>query len=167
MGLETDDIFSQRLKSPDCVRILFNCLQNLETKMTSITETYLAAKDWQIKGTEHLNDMSKAINFINEKFEEFERDLKKKEGKVKLLKKENSYLNKRLDEMDTVADRQEQYSRRSCLLVHRTVEETVENTDEKIINTLQQSMDEKIKAKDNGRSHRLGKPKCSMANLLQ
>ena len=58
--------FSQRLKSRECVKILFNCLQNLETKMKSIKETYLAAKDWQIKGTEQLNDMNKAINFINE-----------------------------------------------------------------------------------------------------
>ena len=47
MGLEKDDVFSQGLKS--------NCLQNLETEMKSIKES-LAAKDWQIKGTEQLND---------------------------------------------------------------------------------------------------------------
>ena len=46
--------------------------------------------------------------------------------------------------MDTVVDRQEQYSRRNCLLVHGTVEETAEDTDEKIINILQQGMDETI-----------------------
>ena len=44
MGLETDDVFSQGLKSPECVKILFNCLQNLETKMKSIKEISLAAK---------------------------------------------------------------------------------------------------------------------------
>ena len=43
--------------------------------------------------------------------------------------------------MDAVLDRQEQYSRRNCLLVHGIVEETAEDTDEKIINTPQQSMD--------------------------
>ena len=85
MGLETDNVFSQGLKSPECVKILFNCLQNLETEMKSIKEISLAAKDWQIKGTEQLNDMNKAINFINEKFEEFEKDLKKKEEEIKLL----------------------------------------------------------------------------------
>ena len=61
--------------------------------------------------------MSKAINFINEKFEELENYLKKKE-----------------DEMDAVVDRQEQYSRRNCLLVHGIGEETVEDTDKKIYN---------------------------------
>ena len=63
--------------------------------------------------------------------------------------------------MDAIVDRQEQYSRRNCLLVHGIVEETVEDTDEKIINTLQQSMNETIKPEDIDRSHRLGKPKSS------
>ena len=63
--------------------------------------------------------------------------------------------------MDAVVDRQEQYSRRNCLLVHGMAEEIVEDTDEKIINTLQQSMDETIKPEDIDRSHRLGKPKSS------
>ena len=55
--------------------------------MKSIKEISLAAKDWQIKGTEQLNDMNKAINFIYKKFEEFEKYLKKKEEKIKLKKK--------------------------------------------------------------------------------
>ena len=86
MGLETDDAFSQGLTSPECTKILFNCLLNLETEMKSIKEISLATKDWQVKGTEQLNDMNKVINFINKKFAEFEKDLKKKEEEIKLLK---------------------------------------------------------------------------------
>ena len=66
--------------------------------------------------------MNKAINFINEKFEEFEKEMKKKEEEIKHLEIENSYLNKRLGEMDAAVDRQEQYSQRNCLLVHEIVE---------------------------------------------
>ena len=88
----------------------------------------------------------------------------KKEEEIKLFKKENSYLNKRLLEMDVEVDSQEQYSRRNCLLVHGEVEETVEDTNEKIMNTLQQSMDETIKLEDIVRLHRLGKPK-SLKNV--
>ena len=62
--------------------------------------------------------------------------------------------------MDAV-DRQEQYSRYNCLLIHGIVEETAKGTYEKIINTLQQSMDETIKPEDIDRSHRLDKPKTS------
>ena len=63
--------------------------------------------------------------------------------------------------MGAVVDRQEQYSRRNCFLIHGIVEETVQDTDEKIINTRQQSMCETIKSQDIDRSHRLGKPKSS------
>ena len=105
--------------------------------------------------------MNKAINFINEKFEDFEKSLKKKDEEIKILETENNYLNKRLGEMDAVVDRQEQYSRRNFLLVHRIVEETLEDTDEKIMNTLQQSMDETITPEDIDRSHRLGNSKSS------
>ena len=73
MGLERNVYFSQGLKSPECVKILFNYLQNLETEMKSIKEISLAAKDLQIKGTEQVNDMNRAINFIDKKFEEFEK----------------------------------------------------------------------------------------------
>ena len=87
--------------------------------------------------------------------------MKKKEEEIKHLEKDNSYSNKRLDEMDAVVDRQEQYSKRNCLLVNGIVEQAVEDTDEKIINTLQQSMNETVKPEDIDRSRRLGKPKSS------
>ena len=97
MALETDDVFSQGVKLPECMKILFNCFQNLETEMKSIKEISLAAKDWQIKGTQQLNDMKKAINFIDRKFKDFEKVLKEKDEEIKLLEKESNYLNKRLD----------------------------------------------------------------------
>ena len=110
------------------MKILFNCLQ----KLTSIKGISGAARDWQMKGTEQLNDMNKVINFINEKFEEYKKALKEKDEEIKLLEKVKNYLNKRLDKMDAVVDKQEQYSRRNCLLVHGIVEETTEDTDKKI-----------------------------------
>ena len=80
MGLETDDVFSQGLKSPECVKILFK----LETELKSTKEISLTTKDWQIKRTEQLNDMNKAINLINEKTEDFEKNLKKKDKDLKV-----------------------------------------------------------------------------------
>ena len=64
MRLETN-IFSQGRKSPECVKILFKYLESVETGMKSIKERSLAAKDWQIKGTEQLNDIKKGTIFIN------------------------------------------------------------------------------------------------------
>ena len=52
MGLETDDVFSQGLKKTECVKILFNCLQNLETEMNSIKKYLLLLR------TSRLNELS-------------------------------------------------------------------------------------------------------------
>ena len=65
--------FAQGLKSPECGKLPFNCLQNFETEIQKTKEILLAAKEWQIKGTEQLNDRNSAIKFINEKFVEFEK----------------------------------------------------------------------------------------------
>ena len=115
MGLDKDDVFAKGLKSPECVKLLFNCLQNLETEIKSVKEIPLATKQWQIKSTEQLNEMNSAITLINEKFVEFEKKIKNNNEEIKSLMKENSCLTKRLEEMDAVLDRQEQYFRRNCL----------------------------------------------------
>ena len=59
--------------------------------------------------------MNSAIIYINEKFVEFENEIENNNEEIKSLRKENSYLKKRLEEMDAVLDRQEQSSRRNCL----------------------------------------------------
>ena len=56
-------------------------------------------------------------------------------------------------------DRQEQYSRRNCLLIHGLPESKNENTDELVIDTIKEKMGEEIKKNEIDRSHRLGAPK--------
>ena len=63
MGLDKDDVFAQGLKSPECVKLIFNCVQNLETEIKNVKEISLAAKDGQIEDTEQLNEMNSAITF--------------------------------------------------------------------------------------------------------
>ena len=63
--------------------------------MKNVNEISLAAKDWQIKGTEQINEMNSAITFINEKSFVFEKEIKNNKEEIKILGKENSYLRKR------------------------------------------------------------------------
>ena len=77
MGLDKDDVFALGLKSPECVSILFNWLQDLETEMKNVKEISFADKEWQTKGTEQLKEMKPAITFIIGKFVEFEKEKKK------------------------------------------------------------------------------------------
>ena len=43
MCLDKDDFSAQRLKSSECVKLLFNCVQNLETEMKIVKDISLAA----------------------------------------------------------------------------------------------------------------------------
>ena len=98
---------------------------------------------------------------INDKFEEFENDRKQKEKEINDLKSEVESLKKRLDETDQQLDRQEQYSRRNCLLVHGINELDNEDTDNLVIKNIKDLMNEEIVVTDIDRSHRLGKKKVN------
>ena len=59
--------------------------------------------------------MNSAITFINQKFAEFEEEIKNNNEEIKNLGKENSLSTKRFEEVDAVLDKEEQYSRRNCV----------------------------------------------------
>ena len=75
------EVFTESLKSPDCVNILFSCIKNVEKQITQIFENTKELKKGQIKGEKHLAELTEAIDFISNKFEYYETDRKeKKEG---------------------------------------------------------------------------------------
>ena len=152
---ENTEVFAEGLKSPECVSILFNCLQNLEKEMKILRDIAQTTQENQIKGTTQLTDLQESVNFINEKFQEYEQDRREKEREIKELKENISTLSKRLDDLDSVVDRQEQYSRRNRLLFHGIEEESNENTDQHVIEVLCESMGETISIQDIDRTHRL------------
>ena len=102
----------------------------------------------QIKGTTQLTDLLESINFINEKFQECEQDRREKERETKELKENIGTLSKRLDDLDSVVDRQEQYSCRNYLLLHGIEEESNKNTNQRVIDVLSESMGETTSIQD-------------------
>ena len=54
-------------------------------------------------------------------------------------------------------DRQEQYSRRNCVLIHGIEENRDENTDELVNELVNEKLIEEISLHDIDRSHRLGR----------
>ena len=82
------DVFTKGIDYPRCASILYDCLKNLELKVNEIYELSSSTKDAQIKGTKQLEDVNESIKFINEKFEEYEADRKKKEKEIAELKEE-------------------------------------------------------------------------------
>ena len=95
------------------------------------------------------------MKFINDRFQEYEQDRREKEQEIKELKANICTLGKRLDDLDSVIDRQEQYSLQNCLLLDGIEEEPNENTNQRVIDVLSESIGKTISIQDIGRTHRL------------
>ena len=68
------DIFTESLKSKDCVAILYSCLKKLDEDMKKVLKMCEKTKDSQIKGESQLNSLSEAMDFMTNKFEEYKRE---------------------------------------------------------------------------------------------
>ena len=69
-----EDLFTERLKSPECVSILMNSMQNLEKRVGQIFKMPEKTGDCQIKGECQRTDLAKNIAFITQKFDEYGKD---------------------------------------------------------------------------------------------
>ena len=73
------DVFKDSLKSEDCILILKRYMENIESKMEELCIATKNTKESQIKGELQLLSMNETINFIREKFDEFEKDRREKD----------------------------------------------------------------------------------------
>ena len=78
---------------------------------------------------------------------------------IKDLKEEATYLRGKVDYITAETDRQGQYSRRNCLLIHGIPENKNGNTDILAMVIIDTKMDIKVAENDIDRTHRIGKPK--------
>ena len=78
-------MFTESLTSPDCVKILFSCIKNVEKQITQIFENTKEMKEGQMKGEKHSAELTEAIDFISNKFDEYETDSKEKEERIQKL----------------------------------------------------------------------------------
>ena len=145
------------MKNPDCVLILANCLRSLEQQVKETFDLAKKSSESQIKGELALQDVNKAISFIGEKFDAYEKERRENEKKIEELNGTVSKMNERIEELENKIDRQEQYSRRNCILIHGIAENKEENTDQQAIDFINENLDIKIDEIDIDRSHRIGR----------
>ena len=79
-------------------------------------------QDSQIKGKLHMNKLQELVDFISANFDKFENKKKQKEEKIKVLEDNNLKIHDKIAILEKKTDRQEQYSRRNCILLHRIPE---------------------------------------------
>ena len=78
-----DELFFESLKSPDCVKILFSCIKNVEKLITQIFDNTKGMKERQNKAEKQLAELTEAIDFISNKFDEYEEDREEKEERTR------------------------------------------------------------------------------------
>ena len=88
VSANNEDPFTEGLKSPECVSILMNCMQNLEKQVGQIFKMLEKTEDCQIKGKYQLTDLAKGVEFITQKFDEYEKDQQEKDAIIATLQNE-------------------------------------------------------------------------------
>ena len=149
-------VFTESLKLPDCVNILFSCIKNVR-QITQIFENTKELKEGLIKGEKHLAELIEAIDFILSKFEEYEKDRKEKEERIKTLEECLTNMSKWVDSLSSQVHKQEQYSRRNCLLLQGIPENKNEKTDDLCVATINEHLELAITEVDIECTHRIGK----------
>ena len=87
------DVFEESLNSGDCVKILVNCMQNIEKQVKELFLLAQENKEKHIKGESDLSELTKAIDLISGKFDDYERERREKDKIIKELKSEVLDLN--------------------------------------------------------------------------
>ena len=164
----TDDVFATALESPNCKDILFMTLKNLDSQMKEIHALSQENKESNIKGECHLAGVAESISLMNEKFEDinkkfdnYEKERKEKEKEIKDLKEKVLILSNEKKDLEQIIDRQEQYSRRNCILIHGVKEEQNEDTDNVVVKLIKDNLEEDVDLTELDRSHRIGKKKAN------
>ena len=114
-------------------------------------------KAMQIKADKRLIDLTSLVEFLITKFDELEKRRKKKEELINSLQIEVSSVKVEVKNLEKKADDQEQYSRRNCLLIHGLTETKTEDTDEMVLDVINNKLNIEMSQISIDRSHRLEK----------
>ena len=99
------------------------------------------------------------MDFITKKFDKYEQERKEREEIINNLTENVSRLTQKVDDLSEAVEKQEQYSRRNCLLLHGIPEKKQENTDELNIKTIYEHLDIDITDRNMDTIHRIGNPR--------
>ena len=89
------DAFTESLKSEDCVAILYSSMKKLKEEMRKVLQMCEKTKDSQIKGKSQLNSLSGAMDFMTNKFEEYERERQEKYKIIDTIKSNMVNMNEK------------------------------------------------------------------------
>ena len=100
VSVNNEDPFTEGLKSPECESILMNCMHNLEKQVRQIFKMLEKTNDSQIKGECKLTDLAKGVEFITQKFDEYEKDRREKDSIIATLQNELKSASMKVEDLE-------------------------------------------------------------------
>ena len=82
-----DDVFSDGFNSPECTKILINCLKSIEFLVKELFVLHEDTKISQIKGEKQLDSVADAFDLLSANFDQLEKYREKKDKKFLTLRK--------------------------------------------------------------------------------
>ena len=131
-------------------------LKTLEVKMSEIYNLSNDTRPINIKDSKQLA-VTQSVKLMSEKFKEFEKNHKSQDKVINSLKQEVNDLKERVESLEKFSDDHEQYSRRTCFLIHGIEKDKDEFTDNVVVDMMQDKLELKISKKDIDGSHSIGK----------
>ena len=101
-----DSVFTNTIDSPECLQIIFNCLQNVEKNVNEIYEMQEKIQSSQIKGELQLNKLNHAVDFITKKCDQYESERTEKDKIINDLQGRVSEISNELQLLKDSLDRQ-------------------------------------------------------------
>ena len=77
--------------------------------------------------------LSESVDVISSKFEEYEHERQEKVQLTSYMKTDLSIMNERIEKLEVIVHRREQYSHHYSLLLHHIAENEGENTDDLVL----------------------------------
>ena len=136
-------------------------MKKLEEKMKKVIQMCEKTKESQIKGESQLNLLSEAMDFMTNKFDEYERKRQEKDKVIDSMKSDMVNMNEKIEKLERIVDKQKQFSRHNCLLLQGITEDECKNTDELVLETLNEKMHINLTPSDLDRTHCIGQKKAS------
>ena len=140
VSANNEDPFTEGLKSPECVSILMNCMQNLEKQVGQIFKMLEKTEDRQIKDRSQLTDLAKGVEFINQKFDEYEKHRQENDEIIATLQNELKSASMEVEDLEKKMEKQEQYSRTNSILIHGLKEEMNESTEDRVLELFREEL---------------------------
>ena len=126
-----------------------NCLRNIKNQVKELFILNEETRNAQIKVT-------KSLEIFSNKFDELDRENKKKNEKIRELEKTIDILTEKNQSLTSDVDELEKYSCRKCLLLGGVQENENENIDDIVLKTMPEELDIEIKENDLDRTQRIG-----------